>query len=353
MRLSEGLARALCGVPNSRLSRPGELRFGRNGSLSIDLARGLWRDHEAGTGGGVLDLVCRVRGGSRADAARWLEGQGAEAARSRSEPSQPAATASGAHCPPERRDDRRGRELAFALWRGAQPPAGGPVERYLAGRGLCLPDRPSRVLRFHRACPFGADRLPAMLALIRNAITGAPQGVHRTPLTWAGERARDADDAKRPKMILGAARSGAVMLAPRVPDAPALAICEGIETGLAIFRHVPSATIWAALSAGGIAAFPVLAGVERLTIYADNDAKPDGGNTGLAAARQAARRWAGAGRSWAIEYPAAPGLDFADLAVGGVVQSLALSPVGTVPQPNFCACGLSFQGELNSQGVEP
>ncbi len=317
MRLSEALARALCGAPNPHLSRPGELRFGRNGSLSIDLARGLWRDHEAGNGGGVLDLVCRVRGGSRADAARWLEGQGAEANLIRSEQSKPAVSASGSHCSPERRDDRRGLELAFALWRGAQPPGGGPVERYLAGRGLCLPDRPARVLRFHPACPFGADRLPAMLALIRDATTGAPQGIHRTPLTWAGERARNADGAKRPKMILGAARGGAVMLAPRAPDVIALAICEGIETGLAIRQHVPGATIWAALSAGGIAAFPVLAGVERLAIYADNDAKRDGSNPGLAAARAAARRWAGAGRSWAIEYPAAPGMDFADLVVGG------------------------------------
>ena len=67
------VARELLGEPNHRLSRPGqELRYGRNGSLSVELEMGVWSDFEDGTSGGVLDLVRRERGGSRSDAMRWL-----------------------------------------------------------------------------------------------------------------------------------------------------------------------------------------------------------------------------------------------------------------------------------------
>lgn len=58
----------------------GELRHGRGRAwwregdgfnVSMDDARGVWFDHRDGAGGGVLDLVQHVRGGSRADALRW------------------------------------------------------------------------------------------------------------------------------------------------------------------------------------------------------------------------------------------------------------------------------------------
>jgi hypothetical protein len=59
----------------------GELRHGRgrawwrNGdgySVALDEARDRWFDHRDGGGGGVLGLIQHVRGGSRADAVRWL-----------------------------------------------------------------------------------------------------------------------------------------------------------------------------------------------------------------------------------------------------------------------------------------
>ena len=67
--------------------------------------------------------------------------------------------------------------------------------------------------------------------------------------------------------------------------------------------------VWAACSAGGIARFPVLPGVEALTIFADND---DGG-AGTRAAEACARRWAEAGREARIFAPPA-GSDFHDAA---------------------------------------
>ena len=56
------VALRLLGEPNERLSTPGELRFGTRGSLSVDLEKGRWFDHEANTGGGVLNLIERETG---------------------------------------------------------------------------------------------------------------------------------------------------------------------------------------------------------------------------------------------------------------------------------------------------
>jgi hypothetical protein len=47
-------------------------RGGDGFNVSLDDARGLWHDFPTDEGGGVLDLVVRVRGGSRQDALRWV-----------------------------------------------------------------------------------------------------------------------------------------------------------------------------------------------------------------------------------------------------------------------------------------
>lgn len=64
------VARELCGDPNMKASNATELRFGTHGSLSVDLEKDTWYDHEADEGGGVLDLVTRCTG--REDGKRWL-----------------------------------------------------------------------------------------------------------------------------------------------------------------------------------------------------------------------------------------------------------------------------------------
>ena len=51
------VAKFYWGDPNNKLSGPSELRFGTNGSKSVDLEKGCWFDHENHLGGGVVDLV--------------------------------------------------------------------------------------------------------------------------------------------------------------------------------------------------------------------------------------------------------------------------------------------------------
>jgi hypothetical protein len=70
--LMETVARRLLGDPNAHLSKPAELRFGSNGSLSIDLQSGVFYDHEAKHGGGILDLICREKRFSKGEALAWL-----------------------------------------------------------------------------------------------------------------------------------------------------------------------------------------------------------------------------------------------------------------------------------------
>ena len=67
----------LLGEPNRKLSSDKELRFGTHGSLKVDLIKGTWFDHEAGVGGGMLDLIRRVNGYTGAiQCMDWIEREG-------------------------------------------------------------------------------------------------------------------------------------------------------------------------------------------------------------------------------------------------------------------------------------
>jgi len=72
-----GVYRALTGHEVKRAAR-GRWRavaFWRGGddlTVAGDDSRGVWMDFAAGEGGGILDLVVRVRGGTRQDALRWV-----------------------------------------------------------------------------------------------------------------------------------------------------------------------------------------------------------------------------------------------------------------------------------------
>ena len=77
VRLLQAVARHFFGDPNRRLSKKGELRFGTHGSLSIDLQKGVWFDHEANEGGGPLDLIKRETSISEPrEAYAWAEREG-------------------------------------------------------------------------------------------------------------------------------------------------------------------------------------------------------------------------------------------------------------------------------------
>ncbi|GAA0571143.1 toprim domain-containing protein [Craurococcus roseus] len=281
-RRIESLARELiCAAPTSR--RAGEVRFRSRGSLAVRVGgreRGQWYDHEAGKGG---------------DALGWL-GRGPVGA-------EPPAPAPSRGCGDT--FQRWNREMALGLWREAVPLLGSLAEAYLRSRGLSLPH--GAPLRFHPACRRGPERLPAMVALMTGPTTGEPCGVHRTFLALDGTgKAPPGPSGEGAKMMLGAA--GVVRLTPDEDVTLGLGLCEGIETGLALLQRFGHAPVWAAAAAGAVARFPLLHGIEALTVFADADAP------GLASARACKARWAEAGREVRVVWPGQAGRDFADRA---------------------------------------
>lgn len=69
-------ATELLGGPSTRLSTKTVLRFGKKGSVAVDLEKGTWFDHEAGRGGGTIDLVMMVQNLDKAGALAWLAERG-------------------------------------------------------------------------------------------------------------------------------------------------------------------------------------------------------------------------------------------------------------------------------------
>ena len=195
---------------------------------------------------------------------------------------------------------------ALRLWAEARDPTGTPVETYLQRRGLSLPADASEVLRYHPACPFAGARTPAMVALVRNIRTDAPQAIHRTALSLDG---RKVVVAGKERAALGPIAGGAVKLTPDAEVATCLGIGEGIESTLSL-RHFPefgASPVWSVLNEGGVSAFPVLSAIECLWIAVDHDPP------GERATRACASRWQSADREVFAVKAKASGCDLNDV----------------------------------------
>jgi hypothetical protein len=140
-----------------------------------------------------------------------------------------------------------------------------------------------------------------MVALMTDAETGEPLGVHRTFLRPDGNGKAPLE---KPKMMLG--RAGVVRLVDLAEIGVGLGLAEGIETALAVMQRIGWGPVWAATSAGAIRSFPVLRAT-TLNIFADAD------TTGQAAANRCAARWMAAGSDVLVHTPPA-GEDWADAA---------------------------------------
>ena len=194
---------------------------------------------------------------------------------------------------------------AAALWNEAGDAHGTIVERYLTSRGLSLPDG-LNIIRSHSRCPWRDEALgetifvPAMIAAMRSIETDAITAVHRTRLTEAA--------TKVDRRMLGIAAGAAIKIDADDAVTQGLAIGEGIETVLAA-RQLGFRPAWALASAGAIAAFPVLGGIEAITFLAENDEASD------RAIAEASRRWHRAEREVTVIDPSSGDLNDAARAV--------------------------------------
>ncbi|MBY0143785.1 hypothetical protein H0176_26520 [Methylorubrum populi] len=183
----------------------------------------------------------------------------------------------------EAEDDARRQRSALTIWNAATDPRGTTVSDYLRFRGLDLPDEiAGEAIRFHPRCPWGTNFVPAMVAAFRNVETGEITGIHRTALTTDGQ--------KIGRKMLGIAAGAAIMLDPCEAVSLGLAIGEGVETSLSA-RQLGIRPVWALGSVDAIRTFPVLPGVEGLTVLGET------GDSGASASacRDVGTRWHRAG----------------------------------------------------------
>ncbi|MFG1189500.1 DUF7146 domain-containing protein [Xanthobacter flavus] len=204
-------------------------------------------------------------------------------------------------------DDDAAQRIATALriWDEAVNPRGTVVDAYLRSRGLAIEDGMAGVvLRLHSALRFESGTMPGMMGLYRDIRTDEPCGIHRTFLGPDGQ--------KLGRKMLGRAKGAAIKLDGDDTVTLGLTIGEGIETALS-GRIAGFRPAWALGSAGAIADFPVLPGVECLTILGETD--DTGANE--RAVRICARRWLNAGVEVQVIRPRRRG-DLNDVLQGGL-----------------------------------
>jgi putative DNA primase/helicase len=178
-------------------------------------------------------------------------------------------------------------------------------EAYLHKRGIdiaAVPDHGG--LRWHPRTPWGRGKTTGcIISRFTDIVTGEPRGIHRRPI-----------DGQKP-LTLGTMRGCVVRLWPDEQVTIGLVLAEGIETALAASQVIHRGTllqpIWAAGHAGNMADFPVLAGIEALTLIVDSDAS----GTGQDSAWKCAQRWRAAGREVVRLIPRRLGDDFNDIIV--------------------------------------
>ena len=186
-------------------------------------------------------------------------------------------------------EEAKRRSAALKLWREAVPAMGSPVESYLRSRAITLAPPPTlRYLAAAKHTPTGLI-FGAMVAAIATPDRKI-SAVHRTFLNAEGTAKASVRD---PKLALGRIGPCSVHLGRA---ASALAICEGIETGLS-FMQMTGISTWCACGSWleRVAVPPV---VERIIVAADR------GEAGERAAEKAAGVHREAGRLVEVRFPA-------------------------------------------------
>lgn len=198
-------------------------------------------------------------------------------------------------------DPNHKRDQARAIWQSTVPLADTLGAKYLALRRCALPPADGD-LRFHAAlyCGDVGTELPALVARVSTVIGNRGVGIHRV---WI----RPDEPKAVAKRRLGGAVNDAVCIRlwPDAAIETTLGIAEGIETALAAAHRFQP--MWATIDAGQMAKFPVIEGLDALTIFADYDPP------GMRAAAAAQMRYFAANRPAQLVRSRIVGQDFNDV----------------------------------------
>jgi Toprim domain-containing protein/CHC2-type zinc finger protein len=202
------------------------------------------------------------------------------------------------------KDELRNVHRAEAIWRETLP-LGPDAIAYFAKRKIDINQVPERGgLRFHPRCPWHSETKACIVGRFTTALGNEPRGIWRRPLT--GDK----------PISLGPMTSCVIRLWPDEAVEQGLIIGEGVETVLAMAtRFAHRGTLfqpaWACCTAGNLGSFPILPGIEALTVLVDNDTS----GTGQKNAAKCAERWRDAGREVARLTTNALGTDFNDMVI--------------------------------------
>jgi putative DNA primase/helicase len=250
--------------------------------------------------GDVYDLIQGIRGGGLANALQYAAdviglhhtgtGQGI-----RSNPARQIHTAKPV------KEKRRWSSYAQDIWQ-ASGPITGVAAAYLGAVGCRIPPAEGD-LRWHPNLENKRENWtgPALVARVTDPITNEPLTLHRTWITETNKA-----PLVEPRLVLRdhQLKGGVIRLWPDEEVTTGLALAEGIETALsAAHAFTP---IWSTVDKDNLSGFPVLQGIEAITIFAD----PKPGE--IAAAEKCANRWLEAGREVRIWKSPVAGYDAND-----------------------------------------
>lgn len=188
--------------------------------------------------------------------------------------------------------DERKLAVVMGILKETETTDNSAVENYLRSRAIAGPL--PKCIRSHPRLWHSdlKSTFPAMVAPFRDIKSNTICGLHRTYLKVDGTGKITEGTARK---MLGRSKGAVVKLTPDDQVEQGLAIAEGIETALTVMQA--GYPVWATGAANGIAEFPVLAGIECLTIFADPDP------VGMVAAQVCAQRWHDAGAEARILTP--------------------------------------------------
>lgn len=235
-------------------------------SLEIELKgdrRSLWIHRASGRGGDLIDLIAYVNGGSILEAGAWArDWLGSKIEEGAPKPAPKARTS----------ETETAHQTLAPKWRKFWEQCrlitpDSPAGRYLTGRCCALP---ANDVRWHPEAWHWFERraMPAMVALLTDIASGEPISLHFTFIKADGNGKAKIE---APRLYLADHRKagGVVRLDPDESVESGLIVGEGLETCLSY--RLQFAPVWSLLDAGNLGDFPVLPGVEGLTVLVDRD----------------------------------------------------------------------------------
>lgn len=301
----ELLSQQLLGTPNHNLSRGESLRYGKKGSLSINLKNGLWYNFETGEKGNALQLIAAQMGfNDFKDTVTYAK----DFLNHKDDWLTPVVKSKEASQIREKDSPNKG-AYAKKIYEKSTPITGTLAEKYLKTyRGLS--EYQQADLRFiPNLSTWHGDKktkVPALLSIARDeqGNVNHVQAIRLDPLTGDKDR-----QSKIIKQTYGAMKGCFVELNKKSTE-DTTHITEGVETGLSLLEHNKNARVMAVLSKSNFLNVDLKQLTEKVVLCLDNDGEKTFSDEIV---KKAVVRLQGAGKTVSIVMPNKEGQDFNDV----------------------------------------